>query len=49
MVAGVGAPIVHVMFYIPKWRLRKKGGKNITRVEVLRKNESQLRFATVNP
>jgi hypothetical protein len=32
-----GCPHVHVMFSISKWRFKKKGGKNVARVEVLKK------------
>jgi hypothetical protein len=39
-VAGVGASIVHVMFFIPKWRLGEKGEKNVAEMEALKKNES---------
>jgi hypothetical protein len=37
------------MFSISKWRLRKKGGGNVARVEVLKKNKSMLRFVAINP
>jgi len=49
MVAGAGASMCMLCFLFLSGGLGKRGGGNVARVEVLKKNKSILRFVVINP